>query len=65
MNQINDKNILHLINTLSDFGLNPMDWDLQSSENQIVELIHIEDPEIRIRGKYENMQWSWLEFAEI
>jgi len=65
MNQLSNEVLINLITSLSDFGLNPLDWDLQLSEDQIIELSFIDDPEIRIKGKYEDKHWAWLELSEI
>jgi hypothetical protein len=55
-----------LLLQLSEYGLNPKDWHIQKNANQIIELAHRKDPELKIRGSIMKLQrgyvWNSLSF---
>jgi hypothetical protein len=56
-----NKDPLFLLTSLQEFGLNPEDWVVENIQSYTIELSHLEDDSLRIKGCYRNKKWLWLE----
>lgn len=47
---------------LKDFGLNPLDWNVEPLQKKIFMITHKEDSSFILKGYYENQTWKkiWL-----
>ncbi len=57
------KQIQTELKKLTDFGLNPLDWNLEPVHKKIFRLVHKEDSSFILKGYYENQSWKkiWLQ----
>jgi len=54
--------ITNELKRLSDFGLNPVDWKIKPTTKKIFKIVHKDDSNFILNGRFENQAWKkiWL-----